>query len=192
MLNALYRSTRRSDEHVRSNLEETEDVIRQGQNASMRRTNGASDDRRRFEMNLTSAIEYADPAQNQATSAHAARTPSVDDDLSFPEDLAAEGVKLYMDLFQCQPHPLLSYIRQIPGVASAIPTDMVLYPMLALCLQVSGISEFGSYQNSAEFRSKLATKAWRLLSDAYTSSNFDDDYFEGLCLMASRDFAGKV
>lgn len=99
-----------------------------------------------------------------------------------------EGLELYYERFYCQPCPLLSHLRDDCSSATVAPPNIVLYPLLALSLQTSG-------RGTAEdmrFCHTLAADAWDMLVAAYSSSAFGEDYLEGVCLLAQRDFAGGL
>jgi len=98
-------------------------------------------------------------------------------------------VRLYFDNLCGKPFPLLysRYDKDIPA-AESIPT-LVLYPMLALSLRTS--SSDGGTTIATDLDS-LTETAWSLLSARYTGFDIDEDYFEGLCLLAQVDFASKL
>lgn len=68
---------------------------------------------------------------------------------------------------------------------------IVLAPMLALSLR-SSKHEF--FDDRTKLRKKLvflSQLSWRLLTKAYHDFHLDDDYLEGLCLLALFDYGGK-
>lgn len=63
--------------------------------------------------------------------------------------------------------------------------------MLALISLTSTISLSDDAEQNSILSGRLAGRSWSLLTEAYAACNYSEEYFEGLCLMAQRDFAGK-
>lgn len=107
--------------------------------------------------------------------------------LLVPDNIVAEGIRIYFERMYCQPCSLLSHLRIGNTGSAETPTNMILYPLLALSLQTTSDDS----HESSQMCHSMANKAWELLVDAYSSSAFGEDYFEAVCLLAQRDFAGK-
>ena len=70
-------------------------------------------------------------------------------------------------------------------------SEVVLYPMLALSLRTSVDFPIKGGATTDIDLDALADTAWSLLSTRYAAFDIDEDFFEGLCLLAQVHFASK-
>ena len=109
-----------------------------------------------------------------------------------PGDIILEGITLYFEYLHNQPYPLLMRMSKCcPRSTSELPPSIVWYPMLALSLRTSQHPLAGNRERLAKTVNDLSESAWELLMKAYSRMEVDVHYFQGLCLQAQVDFAGK-
>ena len=114
-------------------------------------------------------------------------------DFVLPQDVVAEGLDTYLQLFTNLPCPLLSTLLQKlqPRTMDDEPPRIVLKPILAIAFRAAPHAFFQSTGHRLMASTKLSEQAWELLVRAYSLSQFDEPYFEGLCVLALYDFASE-
>jgi hypothetical protein len=116
-------------------------------------------------------------------------TLSFNKKLQLPHEVIQEGIALYVANHCNQPCPLARHYESVNLPLVGIPM-IVLAPMLALSLRASNHAFF---ENRTKLRQQLvflSQLSWSLLTKAYHDFQLDDDYLEGLCLLALFDIGG--
>lgn len=103
--------------------------------------------------------------------------------MNLPPNLVSEGVLLYFRNHCNQPCPLFNYLSQEP-LSHQYPS-IVLNAMLALALRRSSASE----GDPSLLSERLAQRSWDMLADTYRRFDFDESYFQAVCLLAQVDYA---
>lgn len=103
--------------------------------------------------------------------------------------MIAEAKTLYFERFPYQPYPLLlPSLRDPPDDSAPLPLTIVL-PMTALSIRLSNKYD---KKRQLELQEEAREMAWRHICQHYVNFEFDETFFEGLCLLAQADFAGTI
>lgn len=97
----------------------------------------------------------------------------------------SNGILLYFTNHCNQPYPLLDHLKKEPLANQYAP--IVLNAMLALTLRRSGQEDLALLGGAVQISDLLARRCWELLVDAYSRFEFDESYFQALCLLAQVD-----
>lgn len=109
-----------------------------------------------------------------------------------PTEIIQECLETYCQSFSNQPCLLFSNIDLQEWASSKRPPDIVAYPMLALVLRTSKHPWLGEEPRKRRITDDMSRRAWGLLTSAYSAFNFDEAYYQGLCILSQADFAGKI
>lgn len=110
--------------------------------------------------------------------------------LDLPEDAVSDGILLYFKHHCNQPCPLFDHLSQEPLSCQYPP--IVLTAMLALSLRHSSHTHLMSTEQGYPSAEALSQRSWTLLVDAYRRFDFDESYFQALCLLAQVDYAEGI
>ena len=131
------------------------------------------------------------PAQRRHCATLSPVPGSLHHDLStsnIPSEIMSDGIRLYFKHHCNQPCPLFDHLRLQEPSSQQYP-PVVWNAMLALSLRHSNHPLLSPINKRRGFLKMISRRAWDLLAEAYHHFEFDDCYFQALCLFAQVDYA---